>query len=87
MPCSDCERMLTEICKDGRSTGGAVTDGRARPAEAFRPYGARFFLLVSVKTSVKQRHGRRVAGGGRSDSKSVVGPLPFVLYDIISCYP
>lgn len=77
MPCPDCERMLTEICKDGRGTGGAVTDGLVRPEEAFRPYGARFFLLVSVKTSVKQRHGRRVAGGGRSDSKSVVGPLLF----------
>lgn len=63
MPCPDCERMLTEICKDGRGTGGAVTDGLVRPEEAFRPYGARFFLLVSVKTSVKQRHGRRVAGG------------------------
>ena len=42
MPCPDCERMLTEICKDGRSTGGAFTGGWARPAEVLRPYGAMF---------------------------------------------
>lgn len=49
MPCPDCERMLMEICKDGRSTGGAFTGGRARPEEAFRPYGARFLSACFCK--------------------------------------
>lgn len=87
MPCSDCERMLTEICKDGRGMGGAVTDGLVRPAEVLRPYGASFFLLVSVKN---ERETAAWTAGCRRRTlrlKICCRSVTFVLYDIISCYP